>query len=76
MILFNNPRDRSAVSHLAKQVYPGNVHRLNDAYATATGERSYGYLLLDFHQQQNNLVRLRSHIFPDEQPTRAYNVRT
>ncbi len=76
MILFNNPRDRSAVSHLAKQVYPGKVHRLNDAYAAATSERPYGYLLLDFHQQQNNSVRLRSHIFPDEQPTRAYNVRT
>ena len=24
MILFNNPRDRSAISHLAKQVFPGN----------------------------------------------------
>ena len=76
MILFNNPRDRSAVSHLAKQVFPGNVHQLNEAYSAATGERPYGYLLMDFHQRQNNSVRLRSHIFPHEQPTRACNVCT
>ena len=76
MILFNNPRDHSAVSHLAKQVFPGNVHQLNDAYMMATGPTPYGYLLLDFHQQQNNLVRLRSHIFPNEQPMREYGVYT
>lgn len=73
MVLFNNPRDRSAISHLAKQVFPGNTHLLNEAYRMATNEKPYGYLLLDFHQQQNDLVRLRSHIFPDEHPMRAYN---
>ena len=36
MILFNNPRDHSVISHLAKQVFPGNVHRLNKAYTAAT----------------------------------------
>ena len=76
MILFNNPRDRSAISHLAKQVFPCNVHQLNEAYMAATEATPYGYLLLDFHQRQNNLVRLRSHIFSNEQPTRAYSVYT
>ena len=50
MILFNNPRDRSAISHLAKQVFPGNVHQLNDAYMSATKATPYGYLLLDFQE--------------------------
>ena len=76
MILFNNPRDRSAISHLAKQVFPGTVHQLNDAYMSATEATPYVYLLLDFHQRQNNLVRLMSHIFPDEQPTRTYGIYT
>ena len=76
MILFNNPRDRSAILHLAKQVFPGNVHQLNNAYMVATEATPYGYLLLDFHQRQNNLVQLRSHIFPDEEPTRASGVYT
>ena len=37
MILFNDPRDRSTILHLAKQAFPGNVHQLNEAYAAATG---------------------------------------
>ena len=50
MILFNNPRDRSTVSHLAKQVFLGDVHQLNEACMAATVVRPYGYLLMDFHQ--------------------------
>ena len=57
MILFNNPRDRSAIAHLAKLVFPGNVHQLNEAYMAAIGEKPYRYLLLDFHQHQNNSIR-------------------
>lgn len=72
--LFNNPRDQSSVLHLAKQVFPGNIHTLTNAYKAATNEKPYGYLLLDFHQKQHALVRLRSHIFPDEYPMRAYNI--
>ena len=72
MVLFNNPRDRSAIAHLAKQVFPGKVHLLNEAYRMATNEQPYGYMLLDFHQRQKNPVRLRSHIFPDEHPVRTY----
>ena len=74
MVLFNNPRDRSAITHLAKQVFPGNVHALTNAYASATNEKPYGYLLLDFHQRQHSRVRLRSHIYPEEYPMRAYNI--
>ena len=73
MALFNNPRDRSAITHLAKQVFPGNAHVLNEAYRMATNEKPYGYILLDFHQRQSNLIRIRSHIFPDEYPIRVYN---
>ena len=73
MVLFNNPRDRSAISQLAKQVFPGKVHLLNEAYRLATCEKPYGYILLDFHQRQKDPVRLRSSIFPDEHPMVAYN---
>ena len=56
MVLFNNPRDRSAVAHLAKQIFPGRVGILNKAYREAVNGRSHGYLLLDFHQQQDDKV--------------------
>ena len=72
MVLFNNPRDRMSISQLAKQVFPGRVQLLNEAYRKATKEREYGYLLLDFHQRQDDRVRLRSNIFPQEFPMKAY----
>ena len=68
MVLFNNPRDKSAVSHLSKQIFPGKSNMLNKAYRMATAEQPYGYLVLDFHQKQNDKIRLRSHIFPNEKP--------
>ena len=72
MVLFNNPRDRMSVSQLAKQVFPGKVNLLNQAYKEATGGRGYGYILLDFHQKQDDRVRVRSHIYPNEYPTVVY----
>ena len=72
MVLFNNPRDRSAVSNLAKQIFPGHVGILKKAYQEAVANRHYGYLLLDFHQQQDDRVRMRSHIFPHEGFTKTY----
>ena len=74
MVLFNNPRDQSSISQLSKQVFPGKTFLLNEVYGLATNNRPYGYLLLDFHQRQNNLVRIRSHIFPHEYPMRTYQV--
>ena len=72
MVLFNNPRDRMSISQLAKQVFPGRVDLLNQAYQKAINGRSYGYLLLDFHQRQDDKIRIRSHIFPKEYPTVTY----
>ena len=72
MVLFNNPRDRMSIALLAKQVFPGKVDLLNQAYQQATKGRAYGYLLLDFHQRQDDRIRLRSHIFPKEYPTTVY----
>ena len=72
MVLFNNPRDRMSISQLAKQVFPGKIDLLNQAYQKATKGRSYGYLLLDFHQRQDDRIRVRSHIFPEEYPTVVY----
>ena len=72
MVLFNNPRDRMSISQLAKQVFPGKVALLNQAYQKVTRGRGYGYLLLDFHQRQDDRVRIRSHIFPPEYPMQAH----
>ena len=61
-----------SVSQLAKQVFPGKVDVLNQAYQRATKGRAYGYLLLDFHQRQDDRIRIRSHILPEEYPTTVH----
>ena len=62
-IYLNNPRDKSTIVNLGKQIYPGRPRFLAEAYEDAVS-RPYGYLLLNFHQQTNNLYRVRSSIYP------------
>ena len=72
LVLFNNPRDRMSISQLGKQVFPGKVDLLNQAYKKATKQCLYGNILLDFHQRQDDRIRVRSHILPTEYPTTVY----
>ncbi len=68
--LFKNPRDRSQVVHLAKQMYPGQTKFMVEAYADAT-RQPYSYLFIDLKPNCPEEYRLRSNIFPGES-TYAY----
>ena len=46
MVLFNNPRDRSAVAHLAKQIFPGRVGILNKAYREAVNGLGFAVVVV------------------------------
>ena len=63
LILFRNPRDKSQISYIARQMYPGNTKFVIDAYNKATSI-PHGYLLFDFRQETDEALRLRSSIFP------------
>jgi len=65
IVLFKNPHDSGQFSHLAKQLYPHNSRYALDAYIDATTE-PYGYLLLDLRSEQDEDLRLRTHIFSGE----------
>lgn len=65
LVIFSNPRDRSQILHLARQMYPSNSRYLLDAYQNATTP-PHGYLLCDLKQQTDEKFRLRTNIFPDE----------
>ena len=65
LILFKNPRDAAQISHLAKQIFPGRVKYLTEAFADATSQ-PYGYLLVDLKTTTPDELRLRTEIFPDE----------
>ena len=57
MVVFKNPRDASQVTHLAKQMYPGRVNFVQEAFKDATNV-PYGYLLVDLKQDTPEDVRL------------------
>ena len=65
LVLFKSPRDSSQVNHLAKQMFPGHVKYMQEAFQDAT-KRSYGYLLCDLKPETPSDFRLRSNIFPGE----------
>ena len=65
LVIFKNPRDASQITHLAKQMYPGHTHFLQEAFADATS-RPYGYLLIDLKQDTPEHLRLRTNIMPHE----------
>lgn len=66
LVIFKNPRDKTQVDHLSRQMYPkGKSSFLVDAFKDAT-DRSYGYLFIDLKQETEELMRIRTGIFPDE----------
>ena len=65
LIIFKNPRDNSQIVHLAKQMYPGEVDYVREAFTLATSQ-AHGYLLVDLKQCTPDTLRLRSYIFPGE----------
>ena len=65
LVVFKNPRDKSQIIHLGKQMFPGQTQYVNESYKSAT-ERPHGYLLFDLTQDTPDNLRLRTNIFPGE----------
>lgn len=66
LVVFKNPRDASQVTHLGKQMYPGKLKYVQEAFKDATS-RPHGYLLFDLRQETPDHMRLRTRIFPSDQ---------
>ena len=65
MVVFKNPRNASQITNLAKQMYPGRVKFVQEAFADATST-PYGCLLVDQKQDTLADLRLRTSILPDD----------
>ena len=65
LVVFKSPRDSSQVNHLARQMFPGHVKYMQEAFEDAT-KRPYGYLFCDLKPETPTDVRLRTNIFPGE----------
>ena len=70
-IIFKNPRDKSQVEFLARQILPRKSKALIEVFESAT-EKPYQYLFLDFTQECPDDYRLRSHLF--EKPMVIYKL--
>ena len=60
-------RDGQQILSLGKQLFPGNGMALVEAYKDATREK-YGYLILDLTANGDDTYRMRSQVFPGENP--------
>ena len=70
LVLFKNPRDQSQIVSLARQLSPGNARYIIDGFRDIT-KKPYSYVVFDLHQATPEELRVRSHIFPHEQPAVA-----
>lgn len=65
IVVFKNPRDKTQIVHLARQVYPENISSFHKTYLEACKD-PHSYLFLDLTQSINDLLRFRTKIFPGE----------
>jgi hypothetical protein len=71
LVALKNVRDRNQFAFLARQVLPEASVSLCDAYREAT-QNPHGYMILDFDQDTDDLLRFRTNVFPDEFPPVVY----
>ena len=69
--LLKNTRDKNQFTYLARQVYPEDSAGLYEAYLEAT-KQPHVYLVLDFAQDTDDLLRFGTPIFPGEGPPAFY----
>lgn len=71
IIYFKNPRDKTQITYLARQVSPEDPKFVQDAYKDAT-QKAHGYLLIDLKQNTDDWYRFKTNIFPFDQHTVVY----
>lgn len=62
LVLFKNPRDKSQIFPLARQIFPENHSSFVKVYKEATSN-AYGYLFMDLTQAVDDILRFQTDIF-------------
>jgi len=66
IVLLNNPKDRSSIIHLAKQMSPHNTKYIMEAYKQAVVDVKWGYLVFDFNISTPEKFRIRNRLYPTD----------
>ena len=72
IVLMSNPRENLQVKTLSSQVDSANSSYLLECYNDATANKPFSYLFVDFNQSTPPEMRVRTNIFPDEEPQYVY----
>lgn len=70
-VVMKNARNSQQIGILSRQIKPKNSNFVIEAYNNAT-KNPYSYLLFDFSPETNELLRLRTNLFPHEFPVKVY----
>lgn len=62
LVLFKNPRDKSIISNIARQMYPNKVKALTQIFEDAT-QKPFSYLFIDLKPDTPDQLRLLSNIW-------------
>ena len=65
LILFKNPRDKSQIATMGRQMFPGKGKFLVECFQDAT-QVPYGYLFLDLKPGTEDNMRVMTKILPNE----------
>lgn len=68
LAVFRNPRDKTSIDYLARQMYPQNRKFLIDAFEDATANKPHAYLFFDFTQECDDAIRVRSNVLMEDGP--------
>lgn len=67
-VLLNSLSSNLSTRVIGQHLFPRRLDFFMSAYSQATEKKPFGYLFLSAHPQTSSIVRLRTGIFPDEQP--------
>lgn len=73
-VLFKNPRDKSSITHFARQFAPGRTKDVASIYFKAT-RQPHSYLFIDYHQDTREEDRVMSNVlFEKGNPIAMYRL--
>lgn len=64
IIIFKNPRDKSQIFTLARQMFPDKMNFFMDAFNDAVTNRAHSYLFVDLKQKTPERNRIQTGIIP------------
>lgn len=66
LIVFNNPRDKSQINVLARQLFPNKSQFFLEAFEDCIDKKSFGYIFVDLKQATENRNRVQTGIIPGD----------